>query len=157
MPKQSLARGQRSSGDFDVALTKYRVAVTQTPNNPFLWNNVGLAFFGKKKLVAAAACLKQAIYLAPFKASIIIIWRSASAHRAVCIRVPLLELGHQPPEGANLPTKDEAKAYLYLALSLAKLDDFENSCAAYAKAIEMNKRPYRVPQLRHHVAEVRRI
>ena len=37
------------------------------------------------------------------------------------------------------PTKDEAKAYVYLALSLAKLDDFENSCAAYSKAIEMNK------------------
>ena len=28
---------------------------------------------------------------------------------------------------------------MYLALSLAKLEDFENSCAAYAKAIEMNK------------------
>jgi Flp pilus assembly protein TadD len=29
--------------------------------------------------------------------------------------------------------------YRYLALALARLDDVENSCAAYAKALEMNK------------------
>lgn len=131
----------QSSGDFDVALTKYRVAVTQTPNNPFLWNNVGLAFFGKKKLVAAAACLKQAIYLAPFEASInynlgvvhLHTEQYASAFHYLSSAINLQKV-------PNLhPTKDEAKAYVYLALSLAKLEDFENSCAAYAKAIEMNK------------------
>jgi Bardet-Biedl syndrome 4 protein len=46
------------------------VAVAGCPNNAFLWNNVGLAFFGKQKLVAAVSCLKQAVYLAPFEASI---------------------------------------------------------------------------------------
>ena len=131
----------QSSGDFDVALTKYRVAVTQTPNNPFLWNNVGLAFFGKKKLVAAVACLKQAVYLAPFEASInynlgvvhLHTGQYASAFHYFSAAINLQKV-------PNLkPTKDEAKAYVYLALSLAKLDDFENSCAAYSKAIEMNK------------------
>ena len=37
------------------------------------------------------------------------------------------------------PTKEEARAYTYLALTLSKLDDFDNCCAAYDKAIEMNK------------------
>ena len=42
----------QSHGDFDVALTKYRVAAVNTPESPPLWNNVGMCFFGKKKYVA---------------------------------------------------------------------------------------------------------
>ena len=131
----------QSSGDYDVALTKYRVAVTQTPNNPYLWNNVGMAFFGKKKLVAAVACLKQAVYLAPFEASInynlgVVHLHTEQYASAFHFFSSAINLQKVP----NLkPTKDEAKAYGYLALSLAKLEDFENSCAAYAKAIEMNR------------------
>lgn len=78
-------------GDFDVALTKYRVAAAETPESPPLWNNIGMCFFGKKKYVAVSAstsciliwlwsisskllliyiqaisCLKRANYLAPF-------------------------------------------------------------------------------------------
>ena len=60
----------QSNGDFDVALTKYRVGVTRTPNSAYLWNNIGMAFFGKGKIVAAISCLKQAIYLSPFTAAI---------------------------------------------------------------------------------------
>jgi Bardet-Biedl syndrome 4 protein len=47
--------------DMDVALVKYRVAATQTPNSSQLWNNIGMCFFGKAKYVAAAACLKRAV------------------------------------------------------------------------------------------------
>lgn len=39
-------------GDYDVALTKYRVAAQQWPDNPQLWNNIGMCFYGKKKFVA---------------------------------------------------------------------------------------------------------
>ena len=45
---------------MDVALVKYRVAATQTPNSSQLWNNIGMCFFGKGKYVAAVACLKRA-------------------------------------------------------------------------------------------------
>jgi len=31
-----------------------------------------------------------------------------------------------------------ARAYTYLAISLAKLEDFDNSCAAYEKSIELS-------------------
>uniref|UniRef100_A0A8C2EXL9 Bardet-Biedl syndrome 4 n=1 Tax=Cyprinus carpio TaxID=7962 RepID=A0A8C2EXL9_CYPCA len=41
--------------DYDVAM-----------NNPPLWNNIGMCFFGKKKYVADISCLKRANYLSPF-------------------------------------------------------------------------------------------
>ena len=44
----------QSHGDFDVALTKYRIAAVNTPESPPLWNNVGMCFFGKKKYVAVS-------------------------------------------------------------------------------------------------------
>ena len=42
----------QSRGDYDVALAKYRIAATSTPESPQLWNNIGMCFFGKKKYVA---------------------------------------------------------------------------------------------------------
>lgn len=34
--------------DMDVALVKYRIAATQIPESPQLWNNIGMCFFGKQ-------------------------------------------------------------------------------------------------------------
>ena len=55
----------QSHGDFDVALTKYRVAAVNTPESPPLWNNVGMCFFGKKKYVAVCYnhILRYCVYL----------------------------------------------------------------------------------------------
>lgn len=45
-------------GDYDVALSKYRAVASTQPENPALWNNIGMCFFGKKKYVAVStACL----------------------------------------------------------------------------------------------------
>ena len=45
-------------GDFDVALSKYRVAAINSPESPQLWNNIAMCFFGKKKYVAVSnVCL----------------------------------------------------------------------------------------------------
>ena len=44
----------QSHGDYDVALTKYRIAAAATPESPHLWNNIGMCFFGKKKYVAVS-------------------------------------------------------------------------------------------------------
>lgn len=41
-------------GDFDVALTKYRIAAAAVPESTSLWNNIGMCFFGKKKYVAVS-------------------------------------------------------------------------------------------------------
>lgn len=56
----------QAHGDYDVALSKYRIAATVIPENAALWNNVGMCFFGKKKFVASVSCLKRGNYLAPF-------------------------------------------------------------------------------------------
>ncbi|KAI6214871.1 Bardet-Biedl syndrome 4 protein [Aphelenchoides besseyi] len=53
------------NGDFDVALTKYRIAANSCDHNGELWNNIGMCFLGKGKLVAAISCLKKANYLCP--------------------------------------------------------------------------------------------
>jgi Bardet-Biedl syndrome 4 protein len=61
-----------------------RVAAVQMPHSAQLWNNIGMCFFGKQKYVAvrtlcrepvapvltraqAVACLKRALFLAPFE------------------------------------------------------------------------------------------
>lgn len=43
-------------GDFDVALSKYRIAAKETPESGPLWNNIGMCFYGKKKYVAVSKC-----------------------------------------------------------------------------------------------------
>jgi Bardet-Biedl syndrome 4 protein len=67
--KAILAAGAmiQEHGDFDVALSKYRVAAAASPESPQLWNNIGMCLFGKEKHVAAISCLKRAAYLAPFQ------------------------------------------------------------------------------------------
>lgn len=48
--------------EADVALAKYRAAAVQTPHSPYLWNNVGMCFFGKQKYVAVCVVFLSAIY-----------------------------------------------------------------------------------------------
>jgi len=36
------------------------VSAHYNPNSAELWNNIGMAFFGKEKVIAAIACLKKA-------------------------------------------------------------------------------------------------
>ena len=51
----------QNHGDFDVALTKYRIAAASMPESPQLWNNIGMCFFGKKKYVAVSATEPQPV------------------------------------------------------------------------------------------------
>lgn len=117
---------------MDVALVKYRVAAVQTPNSAQLWNNIGMCFFGKQRFVAAIACLKRALYLDPFE------W-------IISYNLGLLHLNtgqyasafHYFSTSINLKPTDFPSSYMYLAITLNRLEDFENACSAYEKAIEM--------------------
>jgi len=132
-PKTILAAGSiiQDHSDMDVALIKYRVAAVHTPNSAQLWNNVGMCFFGKQRFIASIACLKRALYLDPFE------W-------IISYNLGLVHLNtgqyasafHFFSASVNLKP-DFPSSYMYLAITLAKLDDFENSCSAYEKAIEM--------------------
>nr|XP_056721849.1 Bardet-Biedl syndrome 4 protein [Euleptes europaea] len=128
--KAILAAGSmmQMHGDFDVALTKYRVAACTVPESPPLWNNIGMCFFGKKKYVAAISCLKRASYLAPFDWKILYnlglvhltMQQYASAFHFISAAVYL-----QPKMG---------ELYMLLAVALTNLADTENAKLAYQKA-----------------------
>lgn len=40
--------------DFDVALSKYKIAAQFLPESISMWNNIGMCFFEKKKYVAVS-------------------------------------------------------------------------------------------------------
>ena len=133
-PRTILAAGSiiQDNQDMDVALVKYRVAAVLTPSSAQLWNNVGMCFFGKGRYVAAVACLKRALYLDPFD------W-------IIAYNLGLVHLNkgqdasafHFFSASVNLKN-DFPRTYMYLAVSLARLDDFDNSCAAYDKAVSID-------------------
>lgn len=132
-PRTILAAGSiiQDHNDYDVALVKYRVAAVTTPNSAQLWNNIGMCFFGKKQFVAATSCLKRALYLDPFE------W-------IISYNLGLVHLNTEQHASAfhflsasiNLKP-DFPASYMHLAITLSRLDDFENACSAYDKAIEM--------------------
>lgn len=116
---------------MDVALSKYRIAAVHTPNSAQLWNNIGMCFFGKQNYVASIACLKRALYLAPFE------WIIAYNLGLVHLNTgQYASAFHYFSASINLKP-DFASSYMYLAITLSRLDDFENACSAYEKAIEM--------------------
>jgi len=132
--KTILAAGSiiQDHSDMDVALVKYRVAAVQTPNSAQLWNNVGMCFFGKTKYVAAIACLKRALYLDPFEW--IISYNLGLVHLSTGQYASAF---HFFSASINLKP-DWPSSYMYLAITLSRLEDFANACSAYEKAIDMD-------------------
>ena len=47
----------QSHDEYDVALTKYKVAVSYEPNSIALWNNIGMCFHSKQKHIAVGIFL----------------------------------------------------------------------------------------------------
>lgn len=133
--KAILAAGSiiQDNQDMDVALVKYRIAAVNTPNSAQLWNNIGMCFFGKAKYVAAVACLKRALYLDPFEW--IIAYNLGLVHLNTGQNASAF---HFFSASINLKS-DFAASYMYLAIALARLDDFENACSAYEKAMDMEE------------------
>jgi Bardet-Biedl syndrome 4 protein len=69
-PRAILAAGSiiQNNHDHDVALSKYRNAISLNPMSAQLWNNVGMCFFSKGgKHMAVVSCLRRAVYLAPLE------------------------------------------------------------------------------------------
>ncbi|KAL9653223.1 hypothetical protein ABK040_010931 [Willaertia magna] len=133
-PKTILATGSiiQDHGEMEVALSKYRIAAKKNPNSAQLWNNIGMCFFGKQDYITAIACLKRALYLSPFE------W-------IISYNLGLVHLNtkqyasafHYFSTSINL-NPHFASTYMYLGITLNRLDDFENACAVYEKAIEMD-------------------
>ncbi|KAL1782323.1 Bardet-Biedl syndrome 4 protein [Sigmodon hispidus] len=123
----------QTHGDFDVALTKYRVVACAIPESPPLWNNIGMCFFGKKKYVAAISCLKRANYLAPFDWKILYnlgLVHLTMQQYASAFHFLSAAINFQPKMG---------ELYMLLAVALTNLEDTENAKRAYAEAVRLDK------------------
>jgi len=90
-----------------------------------------MCFFGKQKYVAAVACLKRALYLDPFQ------WIAAFNLGLVHLNTGQYASSFHYFSAAINLKPDFSNSYMYLAITLNKLNDFESACAAFAKAIEM--------------------
>lgn len=133
--KAILAAGSmmQTHGDFEVALTKYRVVACAVPESPPLWNNIGMCFFGKKKYVAAISCLKRANYLAPFDWKILYnlgLVHLTMQQYASAFHFLSAAINFQPKMG---------ELYMLLAVALTNLEDLENAKRAYAEAVRLDK------------------
>ncbi|KAM8987392.1 BBSome complex member BBS4 isoform 1-T1 [Ara ararauna] len=133
--KATLAAGSmmQAHGDFDVALSKYRVIASTVPESPPLWNNIGMCFFGKKKYVAAISCLKRANYLAPFDWKILYnlgLVHLTMQQYASAFHFLSAAINFQPKMG---------ELYMLLAVALTNLEDIENAKRSYEQAVALDK------------------
>jgi Bardet-Biedl syndrome 4 protein len=134
-PKTILATGSiiQDKADHDAALLKYRIGAVHTPDSSELWNNIGMCFFGKQKYVAAIACLKRALYLDPFQ------WIVAFNLGLVNLNTKQYASAYHYFSVAINLKPDFSNTYMYLGITLNRLGDFESSCQAFERAIELEK------------------
>lgn len=85
----------------------------------------------------AIACLKRALYLDPFEW--IISYNLGLVHLNTAQYASAF---HYFSASINLKP-DFPSSYMYLAITLSRLDDFDNACSAYEKAIEMERYGFR--------------
>ncbi|KAH0817592.1 hypothetical protein GEV33_005199 [Tenebrio molitor] len=119
----------QSHEEHDVALTKYKVAVSHEPYSVALWNNIGMCFHSKQKHVAAISCLKRALWISPTN------WR-------VLFNLGLVHLAtYQPASAFNflcaaVNLRPEVPlSFTGLGCALFELNDIENADRAFKQAL----------------------
>ncbi|CAH1101421.1 unnamed protein product [Psylliodes chrysocephalus] len=118
--------------DYDVALSKYKMAIHYRPDSMALWNNIGVCFYAKQKYVAAISCLKRALWLQPLN------WR-------VLFNLGLCHLATLQPASAfnyscaavNL-RPDMADCFTVLGVALLELKDPDNAVKAFRLALSLS-------------------
>ena len=93
--------------------------------------NAAMCYFAKSKLIAAAACLKRALYLSPLEWIISydlgLVYLSSGQY-ATAFEFIRASINLKP---------DFAPSFMYLGVALAKLNNFESAKSAYDQAITM--------------------
>lgn len=122
----------QDTSNVEGALDMYKVALSASPSSAQLWTNIGVCYAAMKNICAAVACLRKACFIAPLE------WLPQ-------YNLGILYLGMHRYVSAfqhlscaiNLNDK-LASAYMYLGTCLSFLNDTDNSCAAYEKALQMS-------------------
>ncbi|XP_012225811.1 Bardet-Biedl syndrome 4 protein homolog isoform X1 [Linepithema humile] len=114
--------------EYDVALSKYKVAAQTIPESSALWNNIGMCLYGKQKYVAAISSLKRAHYLNPM-----------SCVPSCNLGIVFLTTGQPASAAIYLCAAVSAEPknptpYLLLGLALKRLDDLEGAERSLTKA-----------------------
>lgn len=124
----------QASQDYDAALSKYRLAVLERPHCPFIWNNIGASFYGKKNYYAAISCLRKAQFLRPFEW--LIHYNSGIVHLAVGRYVSAF---HALSSAINLHPSSFKDPLLYMSLGicLSLMNDTSSARAALTTAIHL--------------------
>uniref|UniRef100_A0A1I8MMS2 Uncharacterized protein n=1 Tax=Musca domestica TaxID=7370 RepID=A0A1I8MMS2_MUSDO len=74
----------QSRNDIDAALGKYKEIAAIQPNIAELWNNIGLCFFKKQKLIVGISSLRKAIWLSPLNYNAL--YNLSLIYITVCLR-----------------------------------------------------------------------
>lgn len=134
-PKTILAAGSiiQDHRDWEVALSKYRVAAVRTPHNPHMWNNIGMCFFGLDKFIASVACLKRAAYLAPFE------WIIQYNLGIVHLRTGQNASAFHHLSAAVQLNRRLGNGFHYLAVALGRLGDPDNAITMFDRALKLEE------------------
>lgn len=133
-------------GQFDEALTQFRVCAVLQPNSPDLWNNISVAFACVNKHIVAAVSLKHALYFAPISFEILynlgLIYLSLKQDASAFLFL----------EAAARRSAGNACVFGWLGVALARLNDFEMAEVSFQRALQAGKGALPWPKLRLNYA-----
>ncbi|THD20417.1 Bardet-Biedl syndrome 4 protein [Fasciola hepatica] len=140
----------QAHGDYDVAASKYRAVLRDAPEDAVLWNNIGAAYFGKKKLLSSLVCLRRAAYLNPLNWVItanrgVVALHIGQYASAVQMFRASIQLFRQSDEITKRKAKQSRGSYSegmlqgLLALAYIGLDDHERARAANLLACKKDR------------------
>ncbi|XP_046618269.1 Bardet-Biedl syndrome 4 protein homolog isoform X1 [Neodiprion virginianus] len=136
LPMASVMQGHQ---EYDVAMSKYRIAAQEHPESVALWNNIGMCFYGKRKFVAAITCLKRAHYLNPLASSsafnLGIVFLSTGQPASAAIY-----LCNAAASSTSVSLKQAGQTYMLLGVALKQLEDYEGAEKAMTKAYSLTPR-----------------
>ncbi|KAI3418848.1 Bardet-Biedl syndrome 4 protein [Globodera pallida] len=127
----AIASIMQSNGDWDVSLTKYRAATSEFDHSCALWNNIGMCFFGKGKLLAALVCLNKANYLCPLD------WKILINLALIYCALQQFASAYHFASAAFAITPQNPMVLCTMAVILTGLGDLRNAKAAYKRALKL--------------------
>lgn len=130
----SVALLLQASKDYDSALSKYRLAVSKRPHCPYIWNNIGACFYGKRNYYAAISCLRKAQFLRPFEWTIH--YNSGLVQLSLGRYVGAL---NSFSSAINLQPSNCKEPFLYMNIGIcySLMNDLNSSRAAFKAAIHL--------------------
>lgn len=120
-------------GDYESAILKFRRVAVDNSTSGELWNNIGLSFLGRKRHVAAIACLKRAETLLPFE------WTVAFNLGLAHLHAKQYASAFHYFNNASKTKPDYSPVFMYLGITLSRLEDIPNATLAYERALSLER------------------